>query len=154
MNNLLVTKHLQILFSRCPLSSCCSCELLVRTACPQPQQPVPVPCSVGPVDTRFFGKGLSLNVTALLPYTTYEVRVVCYNNMGSTASVWVSITTLKEGMPSLLPLCQYLSSATSSTILVQSLVMQFGLNLFSQPTLVHVVFQPHSIRSHLQCRAT
>ncbi|KAF7704133.1 hypothetical protein HF521_021205 [Silurus meridionalis] len=45
---------------------------------------------------RFFGKGLSLNVTVLLPYTTYEVCVVSYNNMGSTASDWVSITTLKE----------------------------------------------------------
>ncbi|GAA6098731.1 usherin [Tachysurus ichikawai] len=73
-----------------------SCELLVQTACPQPLQPVPLPCSIGTVETRFFGKGLSLNVTALHPYTTYEVCVVSYNNMGSTASVWISITTLIE----------------------------------------------------------
>ncbi|XP_037397596.1 usherin [Pygocentrus nattereri] len=73
-----------------------SCELLVRSACPQPLQPIPVACSVGQVETRFFGKGQSLNITTLLPYATYEVCVVSYNNMGSTASSWVSITTLKE----------------------------------------------------------
>ncbi|KAL7861387.1 hypothetical protein SRHO_G00128280 [Serrasalmus rhombeus] len=73
-----------------------SCELLVRSACPQPLQPIPVACSVGQVETRFFGKGQSLNITVLLPYATYEVCVVSYNNMGSTASSWVSITTLKE----------------------------------------------------------
>ncbi|KAI4904703.1 hypothetical protein NFI96_004043 [Prochilodus magdalenae] len=73
-----------------------SCELLVRSACPQPLQPIPVACSVGQVETRFFGKGQSLNITGLLPYGSYEVCVVSYNNMGSTASDWVSITTLKE----------------------------------------------------------
>ncbi|XP_049320201.1 usherin isoform X1 [Astyanax mexicanus] len=73
-----------------------SCELLVRSACPQPLQPVPMPCSVGAVETRFFGKGQILNITNLLPYASYEVCVVSYNNIGSTASDWVSITTLKE----------------------------------------------------------
>ncbi|XP_062863133.1 usherin [Trichomycterus rosablanca] len=73
-----------------------SCELLVRRACPQPLQPVPVECSVGPVETRFFGKERSFNVTALLPYTNYEVCVVSYNNMGSTTSDWFLVTTLKE----------------------------------------------------------
>lgn len=53
-------------------------------------------CSVGPVETRFFGKERSFNITALLPYTSYEVRVASYNNMGSTTSDWELITTLKE----------------------------------------------------------
>ncbi|XP_066526697.1 usherin [Hoplias malabaricus] len=73
-----------------------SCELLMRRSCPQPLQPVPAVCSEGPVETRFFGKGQNLNITGLLPYTSYEVRVVSYNNMGSATSDWVSITTLKE----------------------------------------------------------
>ncbi|KAK1793453.1 hypothetical protein P4O66_011830 [Electrophorus voltai] len=73
-----------------------SFELLVRSACPQPMQPVPMGCSVGQVESRFFRKGQSLNITTLLPYATYDICVVSYNNMGSTASEWVPITTLKE----------------------------------------------------------
>uniref|UniRef100_A0A671RF78 Usherin-like n=1 Tax=Sinocyclocheilus anshuiensis TaxID=1608454 RepID=A0A671RF78_9TELE len=73
-----------------------SCELHVRSSCPQPLQPVPVTCVVGPVEIKFFGMGQSFNITGLLPYANYELCVVSYNNMGSTASDWVSITTLKE----------------------------------------------------------
>ncbi|ROL41587.1 Usherin [Anabarilius grahami] len=40
--------------------------------------------------------GQSFNITGLLPYANYELCVVSYNNMGSTVSDWVSITTLKE----------------------------------------------------------
>ncbi|XP_016124971.1 usherin [Sinocyclocheilus grahami] len=73
-----------------------SCELHVRSSCPQPLQPVPVTCVVGPVEIKFFGMGQSFNITGLLPYANYELCVVSYNNMGSTASDWVSITTLNE----------------------------------------------------------
>ncbi|KAK2854220.1 hypothetical protein Q5P01_006881 [Channa striata] len=73
-----------------------SCELHVRSPCPQPPQPVTVPCVEGPVETCFFGKSLSYNVTGLQPYSTYELRVACFNNMGGTASNWTSVTTLTE----------------------------------------------------------
>lgn len=77
-------------------SHLCSCELHMRSSCPQPLQPVPVPCAIGPVEIKFFGMGQSFNITGLLPYANYELCVVSYNNMGSTVSDWVSITTLKE----------------------------------------------------------
>ncbi|KTF85738.1 hypothetical protein cypCar_00006734, partial [Cyprinus carpio] len=73
-----------------------SCELHVRSSCPQPLQPVPVTCVMGPVEIKFFGMRQSFNITDLLPYANYELCVVSYNNMGSTASDWISITTLKE----------------------------------------------------------
>uniref|UniRef100_A0AAY4ADY9 Usher syndrome type IIa protein homolog n=1 Tax=Denticeps clupeoides TaxID=299321 RepID=A0AAY4ADY9_9TELE len=73
-----------------------SCELHVRTACPQPQQPVPLPCSPGSIETRFIGKGQSFNISGLQPYTSYDLRVVSYNNMGSASSHWTPVTTLKE----------------------------------------------------------
>ncbi|XP_065144388.2 usherin [Paramisgurnus dabryanus] len=73
-----------------------SCELHVRSGCPQPLQPVAVSCASGPVDIKFFGMGRSFNITGLLPYASYDLRVVSYNNMGSTVSDWVSVTTLQE----------------------------------------------------------
>ncbi|TRY59653.1 hypothetical protein DNTS_027396, partial [Danionella cerebrum] len=73
-----------------------SCELHVRSTCPQPMQPVPSPCTTGPEEIKFLGMGQSFNVTGLLPYASYELRVLSYNNMGSTVSDWVTITTLKE----------------------------------------------------------
>lgn len=74
----------------------------MRSSCPQPLQPVPVTCAVGPVEIKFFGMGQSFNITDLLPYANYELSVVTYNNMGSAVSDWVSITTLKERKDSLL----------------------------------------------------
>nr|XP_057944950.1 usherin isoform X3 [Doryrhamphus excisus] len=73
-----------------------SCELHLRTACPQPPQPVHHPCVTGPAEIRFFGKRRSYNVTGLQPYSTYELRVACFNNMGSTASNWTAVVTLAE----------------------------------------------------------
>ncbi|KAM9860567.1 LOW QUALITY PROTEIN: usherin [Aulostomus maculatus] len=73
-----------------------SCELHLRSACPQPPQPVPLPCAEGPIEISFFGKRLSYNVTGLQPYSTYELRAACFNNMGSTASNWTAVTTLAE----------------------------------------------------------
>ncbi|XP_030271338.1 usherin [Sparus aurata] len=73
-----------------------SCELHVRSPCPQPLQPVPLPCIEGPVEICFFGKRRSYNVTGLQPYSTYQLRAACFNNMGSTASNWTNVTTLSE----------------------------------------------------------
>ncbi|XP_039982949.1 usherin [Xiphias gladius] len=73
-----------------------SCELHLRSPCPQPPQPVPLPCVEGPVEISFFGKRRSYNVTGLQPYSTYELRAACFNNMGSTASNWTAVTTFSE----------------------------------------------------------
>ncbi|AWP01780.1 putative usherin-like [Scophthalmus maximus] len=81
-----------------------SCELHLRWSCPQPPQPVPVPCDDGPVEICFFGKRRSYNVTGLRPYSTYELRAACFNNMGSTASNWTTVTTLSEAPQYVSPL--------------------------------------------------
>ncbi|KAF7665773.1 hypothetical protein LDENG_00132070 [Lucifuga dentata] len=73
-----------------------SCELHVRSPCPQPPQPVSLPCVEGPIETCFFGKRRNYNVTGLQPYSTYELRAACFNNLGSTASNWTTVTTLTE----------------------------------------------------------
>ncbi|XP_078016774.1 usherin [Epinephelus lanceolatus] len=73
-----------------------SCELHLRSPCPQPPQPVPLPCAEGAVEICFFGKRWSHNVTGLQPYSTYQLRAACFNNMGSTASNWTTVTTLSE----------------------------------------------------------
>ncbi|KAM9408306.1 LOW QUALITY PROTEIN: usherin [Pholidichthys leucotaenia] len=73
-----------------------SCELHIRSTCPQPPQPVPVPCVAGTTEICFFGKKWSYNVTGLQPYSTYELRAACFNNMGSTASNWTTVSTLSE----------------------------------------------------------
>ncbi|KAM9366692.1 usherin [Symphorus nematophorus] len=73
-----------------------SCELHLRSPCPQPLQPVPLPCVEGPIEISFFGKRRSYNVTGLQPYSTYQLRAACFNNMGSTASNWTTVTTLSE----------------------------------------------------------
>ncbi|MBN3306045.1 USH2A protein, partial [Amia calva] len=73
-----------------------SCELHIHTACPQPVQPVPAPCAPGPSEMKYFGKGQTYNITGLQPYTSYSLRVVCFNSIGSTGSEWISFTTAKE----------------------------------------------------------
>ncbi|XP_074481361.1 usherin [Sebastes fasciatus] len=73
-----------------------SCELHLRSPCPQPPQPVPLPCVEEPIQICFFGKRRSYNVTGLQPYSTYQLRAACFNNMGSTASNWTTVTTLSE----------------------------------------------------------
>ncbi|XP_015250616.1 PREDICTED: usherin-like [Cyprinodon variegatus] len=73
-----------------------SCELHIRSSCPQPPQPIPSACTQGLTEICFFGKQLSYNVTGLQPYSTYELRTACFNNMGSTASNWTTVSTLSE----------------------------------------------------------
>ncbi|MEQ2212336.1 hypothetical protein XENOCAPTIV_029464, partial [Xenoophorus captivus] len=73
-----------------------SCELHLRSSCPPPPQPIPSACTEGPTEICFFGKKWSYNVTGLQPYSTYELSVACFNNMGSTASNWTAVSTLSE----------------------------------------------------------
>ncbi|XP_053172998.1 usherin [Scomber japonicus] len=73
-----------------------SCELHLRSPCPQPPQPVNLPCVEEPMEICFFGKRRRYNVTGLQPYSTYELRAACFNSMGSTASNWTTVTTLPE----------------------------------------------------------
>lgn len=73
-----------------------SYELHVRSGCPQPLQPVAVSCVIGSAEIKFFGMGRTFNITGLLPYASYELRVVSHNNMGNTVSDWVSVTTMTE----------------------------------------------------------
>uniref|UniRef100_A0A3B3X6F7 Usher syndrome 2A (autosomal recessive, mild) n=1 Tax=Poecilia mexicana TaxID=48701 RepID=A0A3B3X6F7_9TELE len=75
-----------------------SCELHIRTSCPQPPQPVPSACTEGPTEICFFGKhDISVfNCAGLQPYSAYELRTACFNKMGSTASNWTAVSTLSE----------------------------------------------------------
>ncbi|XP_055085949.1 usherin [Periophthalmus magnuspinnatus] len=73
-----------------------NCELHLRQCCPQPPQPVPVPCVEGHIEVCYSGTSWSHNVTGLKPYYSYELRAACFNNMGSTASNWTTVTTLSE----------------------------------------------------------
>ncbi|XP_051920397.1 usherin isoform X1 [Hippocampus zosterae] len=101
-----------------------SCELHRRTACPQPPQPVSYPCVTGPADITFFGKRRSYNVTGLQPYSAYELRVACFNNMGSTASNWTTVVTLTEAP-------QYvtqLSAGSNVTVIWLDWTGSFSLN--------------------------
>ncbi|XP_070762485.1 usherin [Enoplosus armatus] len=81
-----------------------SCELHLRSTCPQPPQPAPLPCVEGQTEICFFGKRKSYNVTGLRPYSTYQLRAACFNNMGSTASNWTTVTTLSEAPQYVSPL--------------------------------------------------
>lgn len=46
----------------------------------------------------------------LRPYSSYQLRAACFNNMGSAASNWTTVTTLSEGTTSTLTPPQVLSN--------------------------------------------
>ncbi|XP_009864107.1 PREDICTED: usherin-like [Apaloderma vittatum] len=73
-----------------------SYELHVYMACPLNLQPAAKACSPGPTEVKYTGNGQSANVSNLEPYTTYNLRVVSYNSVGSSASEWIGFTTEKE----------------------------------------------------------
>ena len=73
-----------------------SYELHVYMACPLSLQPAVKACSPGPTEVKYTGQGQSANVSNLEPYTTYNLRVVSYNSVGSSASEWIGFTTEKE----------------------------------------------------------
>lgn len=84
---LLINQNLKFLLSY---------ELHVYMACPLNLQPAVKACSPGPTEVKYTGKGQSANVSNLEPYTTYNLRVVSYNSVGSSASEWIGFTTEKE----------------------------------------------------------
>lgn len=86
---LIVAHHASIFSSRY--------ELHMHTSCPSYLQPREAVCKLGPVEVKYAGDGQRSNVSDLQPYTTYNLRVVSYNSVGSTASEWISFTTKKEG---------------------------------------------------------
>ncbi|KYO43601.1 usherin isoform J [Alligator mississippiensis] len=73
-----------------------SYELHMHTYCPPYLKSVAKTCSPGPTEVKYKGKGQSANVSDLQPYTAYNLRVVSYNSVGSSASEWISFTTKKE----------------------------------------------------------
>ncbi|TDH17235.1 hypothetical protein EPR50_G00006290 [Perca flavescens] len=103
-----------------------SCELHLRSPCPQPPQPVPLPCVEGPVEICFFGKRNSYNVTGLQPYSTYQLRAACFNNMGSTASNWTTVTTLSEAPQYVSPF----SVGSNLTVIWLNWTGSFSLNSY------------------------
>ncbi|KAH0622701.1 hypothetical protein JD844_025231 [Phrynosoma platyrhinos] len=71
-------------------------ELHMHSSCPPPLQPIEKTCRPGPVEVKYTGNDQQFNVSDLQPYTTYKLRVVSYNSVGSTSSDWISFTTRKE----------------------------------------------------------
>ncbi|TFK09759.1 enhancer of filamentation 1 [Platysternon megacephalum] len=73
-----------------------SYELHMYTACPPHLQTQAKTCKPGPIEVKYTGKDQNSNVSDLQPYTVYNMRVVSYNSVGSSASEWTSFTTKKE----------------------------------------------------------
>ncbi|XP_038667644.1 usherin isoform X2 [Scyliorhinus canicula] len=73
-----------------------SYELQMLTPCPQPMQPIAQSCIAEHIKVVYTGKGQSFNLTDLQPYTSYNLKIISYNSVGSTASEWITITTPKE----------------------------------------------------------
>ncbi|XP_075719450.1 usherin [Rhinoderma darwinii] len=71
-------------------------EVHTQETCPQSDQTVGVSCAEGELEMKYSGEEESCEVLALRPFTTYNLRVTCYNAEGSTSSDWVKSTTLKE----------------------------------------------------------
>ncbi|KAJ7341076.1 hypothetical protein JRQ81_004780, partial [Phrynocephalus forsythii] len=71
-------------------------ELHMYSACLPHLQSLERSCKPGPVETRYTGTSQHSNVSDLQPYTTYKLRVVSYNSVGSTFSDWITFTTKKE----------------------------------------------------------
>ncbi|KAM9109657.1 usherin isoform 1-T1 [Megaptera novaeangliae] len=70
-----------------------SYELQLYMACPPDSD---TPCTPGQTETKYTGPGPRASLGGLQPYTTYKLRVVVHNDVGSAASEWVSFVTQKE----------------------------------------------------------
>ncbi|XP_043551740.1 usherin-like [Chiloscyllium plagiosum] len=73
-----------------------SYELQMLTACPQPMQPITQSFIVESIKVVYTGKGQSFNLTDLQLHTSYNLKVISYSSVDSTASEWIIITTKKE----------------------------------------------------------
>ncbi|KAM8945416.1 usherin [Pelodytes ibericus] len=71
-------------------------EVHMQVTCPQPNQIAGPPCTPGQLEEKCQGRGERCNVSNLLPYTCYRIRVVSHNTAGSAVSGWINCTTLKE----------------------------------------------------------
>uniref|UniRef100_A0A3Q4AAY9 Uncharacterized protein n=1 Tax=Mola mola TaxID=94237 RepID=A0A3Q4AAY9_MOLML len=89
----------------CTCYQCCrqgQLSELHTLAAPPAQQPPPRPVTLTSRsaqvewDEPLAPNGSEPIVAGLQPYSTYQLRAACFNNMGSTASNWTTITTLSE----------------------------------------------------------
>ncbi|XP_075195246.1 usherin [Anomaloglossus baeobatrachus] len=71
-------------------------EVHMQVTCPPSVQLFGEFCSEGAPQLKYSGEDESSEVTELQPFTTYNLRVICYNSEGSATSDWVQCTTLKE----------------------------------------------------------
>nr|XP_056708935.1 usherin [Euleptes europaea] len=71
-------------------------ELHMYMSCPPHLQRIERTCKPGPIEVKYTGNGQSSNVSDLQPYTTYSLRVVSYNSVGSSTSEWITLVTKKE----------------------------------------------------------
>jgi hypothetical protein len=70
-----------------------SYELQLYVACPSdPTQP----CTPDDTETKYTGPEQRASLAGLQPYTTYKLRVVAHNEVGSMSSEWISFITQKE----------------------------------------------------------
>nr|XP_019599683.1 PREDICTED: usherin isoform X2 [Rhinolophus sinicus] len=70
-----------------------SYELQLDRACPPRAD---TSCASSQPETWYSGPGPRASLGGLQPYTTYRLRVVAHNEVGSTASEWISFTTQRE----------------------------------------------------------
>ncbi|XP_041578632.1 usherin [Vulpes lagopus] len=70
-----------------------SYELQLYMACPPD---LAAPCAPSQAETKYSGLGQTASLEGLQPYTTYKLRVLAHNEVGSTASEWISFTTQRE----------------------------------------------------------
>ncbi|XP_004685295.1 PREDICTED: LOW QUALITY PROTEIN: usherin [Condylura cristata] len=70
-----------------------SYEVQLRLDCPPESATA---CTPGQPETKYVGPEQSTSLGGLQPSSTYKVRVVAHNEVGSTASKWISFTTRKE----------------------------------------------------------
>ncbi|KAM9212500.1 usherin [Dugong dugon] len=70
-----------------------SYELHLSVVCPLHAA---LPCTPSQAETKYTGPGRQASLGGLQPYTTYRLRVAAHNEVGSTASKWISFTTHRE----------------------------------------------------------
>ncbi|VCX37728.1 unnamed protein product, partial [Gulo gulo] len=68
-------------------------ELQLHVACPPD---LALPCTPSQAETKYAGPGPTARLEDLQPYTTYSLRVVARNEVGSVASDWILFITRRE----------------------------------------------------------
>uniref|UniRef100_A0A8D0R6P0 Usherin n=1 Tax=Sus scrofa TaxID=9823 RepID=A0A8D0R6P0_PIG len=70
-----------------------SYELQLDVACPPDSA---TRCTPSQPETKYTGPARRASLGGLQPYTSYELRLLAHNEVGSTASEWVSFVTQRE----------------------------------------------------------